>query len=455
MVKFFKSWSNFFEQRRFLMKTTFLEENSITMASNLKVAADSVEMNIISGTKQVPTSYAVRNHVIGDLYARYRVERSFHGYHPSVLKSGIQKYARRSVLVKGLWCLVDMDSFSLLEWDGPELDVYLSKYPEETRVNTIASAKRIRTNMVNRLVVMMSEEINISAWWMPSKILDLYGKWTANRGRASSRKYLVEMYLYLTSQKMIRLISDLHAVYLLPPDCVKPAQIKALGSIHEKIRAKYPSTFLGQSEVGPVDWGIDLGGHHRGVLQCVDGIIYNLDKGCDHAFYWTKRLCDLAVSHGYKQNRYFGIVWNILHKFIDEHREWEFVREQVCALETFYKKLGHRERPIYLYHALLLLIRRREIDWNATIPEIGIPMQDVSQLYGDHLRNGKIKIDSYVLDIHTRGGRRGPGALTRFALEGALVKNEEKKFLREDYREIDILLKKELDQLNSLWGKLK
>jgi hypothetical protein len=102
---------------------------------------------------------------------------------------------------------------------------------------------------------------------------------------------------------------------------------------------------------------------------------------------------------------------------------------------------------------MLLLIRRDEIDWTAKPPEIDMPMQEVEQLYNDHHSNGKMKIDSYVLDIHTRGGRRGPGALTRFALEGALVKNEEKKFLRQDYREIDILLKKELDRLNSWWKK--
>ena len=142
------------------------------------------------------------NNVFGDLYGKYRSEQSYFGYNPSVLKSGIQKYARRAEVNKGLWCLVEMDLFSLLERDGEALNSYLCRYPKETRENTIASAKRIRTNMVNRLVVMMSEEVSISAWWMPSKIFELYGKWMENRGNASSRKYLVDMYLYLTSQSI-------------------------------------------------------------------------------------------------------------------------------------------------------------------------------------------------------------------------------------------------------------
>jgi hypothetical protein len=153
------------------------------------------------------------NPVFGNLYAKYRCEQSYFGYNPSVLKSGIQKYARRAEVNKGLWCLVEMDIFSLLEWDEEALNSYLRRYPTESRKNTQASAKRIRTNMVNRLVVIMSEEVSISAWWMPLKMWALYEKWIENRGNASSRKYLMDMYLYLTSQSMIRLISDLHSVF--------------------------------------------------------------------------------------------------------------------------------------------------------------------------------------------------------------------------------------------------
>ena len=109
-------------------------------------------------------------------------------------------------------------------------------------------AQRLRTNMVNRLVVMMSEEVNISAWWMPVKIFELYEKWIENRGNVSSRKYLLDMYLYLTSQKMIRLISDLHSVYLLPPDYVKAKQMSDLMQIHNNIQKQYPDDIRRSNE---------------------------------------------------------------------------------------------------------------------------------------------------------------------------------------------------------------
>ncbi len=66
--------------------------------------------------------------VLGDLYTKYRCEKSYFGYDLSVLKSGIQKYARRAEVKKGLWCLIEMDLFRLLERNGPALEAYLQNH---------------------------------------------------------------------------------------------------------------------------------------------------------------------------------------------------------------------------------------------------------------------------------------------------------------------------------------
>jgi hypothetical protein len=124
----------------------------------------------------MPTKYTekLNGSLFGDLYVKHRSNKSFFGYTTLILRSGIQKYARRADVAKGLWCLVEMDLFSLLEWNGAALNAYLSKYPEKTRAKVQTQAKGRRTNMINRLVAMMSEEVNISSWWMPLKILELY-----------------------------------------------------------------------------------------------------------------------------------------------------------------------------------------------------------------------------------------------------------------------------------------
>ena len=83
------------------------------------------------------------NYLFGELYAKYRKEQSFWGYDPSVLKSGIQKYARRAEVDKGLWCLMEMDLFSLLEWDGAALNAYLGEYTDETHCKHEESGSQI------------------------------------------------------------------------------------------------------------------------------------------------------------------------------------------------------------------------------------------------------------------------------------------------------------------------
>jgi hypothetical protein len=115
--------------------------------------------------------------------------------------------------------------------------------------------------------------------------------------------------------------------------------------------------------------------------------------------------------------------------------------------------MTHKEKPIYLYHAVLLIVRRKEIDWTSTPPSINTKMSDINRIYREHLNDGRMRIDDYIMDLHTRGGKKAGNCLENFALEGALVKNENKKFLNNDYREIYILSKQELDRYNSKVGK--
>jgi hypothetical protein len=167
-------------------------------------------------------------------------------------------------------------------------------------------------------------------------MLNLYQKWWATRGNPESRKHLVDIYRYLLSQRMIRLISDLHSVY-------------------------------------------------------------------------------------------------------------GFVRESIAALEWFFKKMTHQEKPIYLYHAILFLVRRQQIDWEAEPLSIDTPMAEVESLYAYHLAGWKRPMEDYVLDLHTQRGKRNGNCLENFAMEGAYVENENADLLRPEYREIYVMLKQELD----------
>jgi hypothetical protein len=301
----------------------------------------------------------------------------------------------------------------------------------------------------------MSEEVSISAWWMPSKMLELYQKWDENRGNESSRKYLVDMYLYLTSQSMIRLISDLNSVFLLPPDYVKPKQMDDLRKIHGKIQLQYPRIYTDQDKVGKLKSKVGVSKYPTKLQPCIKGIIYNLEIGSDNVFYWIKKLYDLKLEDGVNGNKYVRIVWDLLYRFIDRNKKYEFVRDNIWALQEFQSKMKHQEKPIYLYHAVLLIVRRHGIDWNSQPPSIDTPMADVTKLYDDHLSSVKMPVDDYVLDLHTKRMKWSPGCLENFAKISAFIRNENVNFLHPEYREIYLLLKKELDLYHSKGGRLQ
>jgi hypothetical protein len=139
------------------------------------------------------------------------------------------------------------------------------------------------------------------------------------------------------------------------------------------------------------------------------------------------------------------VIWNILFSFIDRFEDYEFVLPVIHVLDKFYSQMTHREKLIYLYHAVLLLVRRGEIDWSSKPPKIDTPLEEALRRYENHLKNGRMSIDDYVFDLHTTKGKRTVNSLEEFALEGAYLKNQNVGFLNEQYREIYILLKEKLD----------
>ena len=81
------------------------------------------------------------------------MRRAISGITQAFLKSAIQKYARRAEVNKGLWCLVEMDLFSLLEWDGPHIGLRICENTQRNRERIRRGGPRAyESNMINRLV---------------------------------------------------------------------------------------------------------------------------------------------------------------------------------------------------------------------------------------------------------------------------------------------------------------
>jgi hypothetical protein len=318
----------------------------------------------------------------------YRKE-TINGFSIRVLKSALQKYIRRNDFIKGSYALLLLDIIDL----------------ERSNV----SAKRIRTNMINRLIVSMSEEVNIHEN-LPTTFKNLYDKWQKNRTDISSRKYLFQMYKLLVDSKKSRLISDIRTVYNLPE--YYDNDFETLEFKHKLLHEKYN-------------------------IDCLYGKIHDLtefkNKLDNHDIN-----CFADLSYLLKEDsRIITTIWKYLltKKNI-----------QINSLYYFYKKMTHKEKYLYLYHAILLLIFEPK-NKKTNIPEV-----DMDEI--NNLINSKIEFDNFVYDIHTGNKDK---TVVDFALEGSIVLGEDKRFYNETFRKMYIdfksfLIKNKIDLIIDKFG---
>jgi hypothetical protein len=173
---------------------------------------------------------------IGSMCIILHRERSFHNVDIRTLKSALQKYARRAMFFpKGVWCLIELDLFSYLEIK-PHLYPNNKLTQKQIQLNSV----RIRSNMINRLIAMMSEDVGPCNSQLPSKIHSFYLQWIKNRREISSRKVLIQIYYCLANDniKRIRLLSDLRTVYNLPE------YLTDNNSLHRQLLEKFQMTEL-------------------------------------------------------------------------------------------------------------------------------------------------------------------------------------------------------------------
>jgi hypothetical protein len=312
--------------------------------------------------------------MFGKMDLRRRRETSYNGVSIAVLKSALQKYARRGQLDQGLWCLAEVDLFSLVEAGASE--------PADVR-----RAMALRTNLLNRLIVMVPEEVAIAAWWMPPVAHRLAEAWKASRRSDTARKPLVDLYAHLTAARKVRLVSDIKSVYLLPPDHVDPARLTDLRTLHaDLVRTLGLGGLYDGCDAEPEDvldkCGVDLrayGVRDEEVRRIFNGVLHHLARESDHAFWWLARLIDRGRDpdgeprlQG-KQNPIQG-VWRLLEAFavkgealwgtrpVERHAHFGRLGEVVRVLHRWFDTMTHREKPTYLYHALLLAVRRGQVD---------------------------------------------------------------------------------------------
>lgn len=365
--------------------------------------------------------------MLGKISVQRFNETSYNGFDTSILKSGIQKYCRRNMKDKGLWCLIEMDLFYLTE----------NKHQFDKKIYT--NAKRIRTNMINRLIVMISEEISIANVSLPYLMLNLYEEWQDKRNDAKQnygRETLFKMYHLLLESKKIRIISDLRSIYLLPSYYVDKQHMNILINKHQKIVKEYDRLY--DRLYGKRYLNLDL----NKFLELCEKTLN--DKNEDIFII----LRDVFLSKNDKESKYFmDKLWNLLNQLAKKISDDIYL--DIKSLNIIYKKMTHKEKFIYLYHAILLVIKHNDLISNYKDNcNIINNFYDINELYQDHINHKKIEIDDFIEDIHTKKKNEliNHNGHLKFAKEGAIVVNQDDRFLNKEYREIYIKLKEIIDK---------
>jgi len=305
---------------------------------------------------------------------------SANGVPVSVLKSAIQKYARRKMLSEGLAVLGLCSYFT---------------------------ATRITTNIVNRLVVIMSEEINIHETMVPVLMMQLHQRYASGKDPS----VWLEMYTLLCRSRKCRLVSDVKTRWNLPP---YKMELSRLDQLHKVLLQQH---------------GIKTGQVDRTETGDPGRVVANFEKGLD-ARDWDVTFTALRVilrqptpPRGFEKD-----LWKTVQAAAE--RADTRLTPVITALKYFHGKMKHAERPIYLIHAVLLILHAPALGYesplNCAVPETL-----------NHWRKEGVSLalrsfPDFVIDRHTTLAR-GQSAVT-FAEVGAYIPDEDKRFMSNELR---------------------
>ena len=322
--------------------------------------------------------------------------KTFSGYKLDVIKSGLQKYARRREKEKMIRCMVEMDKFSIYGDKG----------------------KGIRSNMANRLKIMCYEELCFSDVSTFVHIMNRINQWE-KEGR-KNRNLLVEVCDLFVTAELLRLASDIKNYYWWGVRDYGMGTInKDNSNANMKLVAKYRKK-----------------GDDEDVLRDLAKMVECIRMNDDIAFYWMVEII-LKAIRGVKGARRWRrtdcdyIIWEML---CDQCGTNQILAKCLAyALKEYFKKNRtlKGDRTNVIVTATLWVMRKNQLNWKISKIENRRTDAEVDELY--NLKECFF-VDDYVLDKHCSAGRRMGKTTADFAKVGSLVKNENKEWYVDEYR---------------------
>ena len=314
---------------------------------------------------------------------------SYYGHKLDILKSGLQKYLRRREEEKMLWCLGEIYLFK----------VYANSEQEKR------ATRGIITNLINRIIVMLDEELLFIEWDKYLIIYNLIEKF--EKEERNDFVSLIKICKILCNSRLLRRNSDINAYFNFGM---------------RKADSKKPEILEEMEEGEDVDnW------HFRNFKAY-------FEKGDRNCFYWMYKIY-IARREGdkrrFKRKENIYMVWEFLLKI--GFGNPLLTKCLNYRLKEFFNK-SKKERGIFLTSAIDLCLEKNNITWSADAlkNEPDVNVEDVENLFQNRK---KLVFDSYVIDMHTSLGRKMGKNAINFMEEGSFVKDEDQEFLEKEWRE--------------------
>lgn len=334
---------------------------------------------------------------------------SYNGFKCDVLKSGVNKYTRRGISDKLIYCIVELEMFKKL---GDK-------------------SKAIRSNMRNRVIITLNEDISISDWKVYLKVGEGMALWEKNRelDNIDGKKGLIESLDIMCKSEKIRFGSLIRGFYY--------------GYQVKDIREKYKKNYEGVEEIGEIREEFFNKEKDKPELKnYISGFLNNFEKGNMFCFYWMMKILEVRGRCGRRFGKYKScyIIWYILFEKLEETNV--NLKKLINLLFYWYTNFNNsrNENWLYLTNAIYFVMKEKEYNWNEEISGDVYSNDEIENFFKFNITN-KIEIDDFVFDMHCNEGRMKGKNDINFVNSGMVVENEYKKFDKGVYEEIYINLK--------------
>lgn len=301
------------------------------------------------------------------------------GYGIDAIKSGMQKYLRRREPSKMKWCVRQMQLFAF------------GKDENEQQIG-----KGIITNLVNRQIIMLDEEVLFADWQTYLDARKLLAEFQENTKVINPLYRLCDI---MCDARLLRLGSDVACYYG-----------KAVDGVNQYFE------FAVTDEVT--------------IQEALNKFVSALtNKDIDSAYSWAfwlfhNRAEKELANKIYRRTEPVYVVWQYIMNEAKKLNNDKLMRCLEYRLEEFHNK-ARPERKLFLVAAVSLYFYRDQIDWT------GAKASSVES----ELIEGEFKLDDYVLDMHCKDGRKLGKTTSDFATQGAVVVNEDMEYYNEEWRQ--------------------